>query len=433
MRIFFLNFFLIVGGTLLSANLTLDTAEVEVRHYPLLMQPSSAAFAKTFTAVSKKSEDVSEEINLYDALKEQMLEGYRLFDNIQATCICDERFFQKGVREFIAQRQPFFSENLEYWLQVLGKLLQQGLSLPSPKTGIFGRMNAHYMQTRIYGRGQKRKWSLVEVENLQDRGIQERVCILLKGEPFALEGVVCAEDPGDDTHDARNLLALKRRYQSSPQKHLLREEPWERAAVARFFARKKKGKKNISIMFWQDRRRFCLNIDGQARFSWKDAEYSDRTSVDMSLSALCEQAFLRGFVPKNRVQEDSADVPSIMHPRVRNVVCGHQAFTDERLHRVFGSLRDRLKPGLAEEWAIFYKDNPDFVWSIVDDEEFLDSILHKEHIPVTFCGHVFLFMRGESVALHGVPVPTTHDGIGSPYSLWSYWAKSLQKDVLTLV
>lgn len=153
----------------------------------------------------------------------------------------------------------------------------------------------------------------------------------------------------------------------------------------------------------------------------------------MTIRDAVGSALLRGFALK-RPEHGCEDVRLLMVPQVRKVVCKKQRFIhtglQEKILEIIQDLDTLNSSYLEYQWTTLIKKygelylsphNQKILWSIEEDDEFLNDVLVHKKPSSADSGTVFCLMRGESVFLKGVPVPETYKDNAVETNLQFYW------------
>ena len=431
----FLRCFIVFGSILFSAeDLTWGDAQVQVIHFPCQGPPSYAAFRDDL--VVQYPAPLDKGCILNDALREQVLAGYLLKFFVDEKSLCDDVFFKPGVYECMCKREPFFSEELRVLFRMISGVLHAKSHAGLTQNPLGLSMTSQDVDCWIYPEGCTRKWRVIRAKKVQKDCMRDTVCIVFKGREFALEGTLSVGASEADACAERRLLHLKRLHEwhkthnPAPVRGVVPSDLYKKSAVCQFFVKSLNRDNDLNIICAGEPNKIIglQSKDISVPCILSHGAIKGKFSGKMSLFNFVKQSFLHGYVP-TQSSHHHIDTKLVMQPHVRSVVCHTQAFTAPTLQKAL-MLCKQLPHGA---WVADVLDrlNPEkhtYLWTVVDDEQFLRKFLLKEGCAEVPSGIVFCLMRGETAVLQGVSAPKTHNVVGAE-SLWSFWVKNtlLQK------
>ena len=184
---------------------------VQVVHFPLHRQPSFAGF-NDYELVKFAKQEPKENKYLARELRDQMLAGWFLRENVKVCDLSGDVLSMKGVRanQEKLMRKPFVSLDLERLLAFIPIALREHRDMPFEAKDNWLRMGSRGLTERLYPESHTRQWLVIDGKDVKQKSSEDRVCIVFKGESFALEGKLCARKRSSvDSHVS--LLALKRK------------------------------------------------------------------------------------------------------------------------------------------------------------------------------------------------------------------------------
>ena len=342
----FLRLFLtIMGGALFSVEeYSLSPAGVQIVHRPPFRScPWYVCFTDQQEIAYQGLSGIKTK-NLYAELKELILAGYRLHSDIAERDICDDRFFQAGVREWVSHREPFYSGELKSLFSRIENLINAGKGGAIEDPGRWEKMGQNYITKWIYPKGFTRVWAVIDYKETQVKRFSkhDRVIITLRAEPVALEGTLHEWDAVDGGPPAGSLLFLKRRLDPHAPKV---EVP---RSVERFFDDGKKH--DVASLIWRkggkaqcvfltNEKMYAVSQGFFMTFSHPEVSFSCR--LRLPPSSLWWYSLSRGYVFKHPAS-GAVDLEAAHLWPIRRVLCYTQDFVCENLQTSIASLSEEV-------------------------------------------------------------------------------------------
>ena len=414
---------------------------VQIVHYPVLgWCPSYVAFNKEQEVVVYQDSSRQETRNLYKELQEFILAGYHLHAGISVKAVCNEGFFQAGVRELISHSEPFDSGELRSLFTKIAKLVDAGEGLTLDNPGRWEKMEPGYISEWIYPtKGLwTRQWRVIDEGRLRKVAVgHDRVCIAFSGERVVLEGRLQKRETIGGRPSERSLLFIKRNRLSEKPPRPLAER--KTSAVEMFFLTQE----NVGA---DACRTAMLIYKGDGKLAAFCAKRLNRSiechdsdgclcPVNTTMRQVLKCLLLEGFVLKHPPVCGYVDVDALSTPQMRNVACDKRAFTSS-LQKVLCAYEQFLGSSCVEHAqsldVITREDvrsldpkRQKLLWTIVEDERFINHLVRKEQLENIKQGTVFCLIRGESAILQGVPVSQNYKAQTTGETLLKHWNKNI--------
>ena len=345
--------------------------------------------------------------NLYDVASEQLLAGYSFLPGIEKS---RPSLYKSGVRQFICEKQPFSSKNLQKCLECIERALQKRQTVYVRKPIFWRNLTADMAKEYFYSEGKQWQWSVVEKGDMMPAG--DSLQIMFRGETDVLEGVLRDQDktvldkkpslldlkqaPPPRPVRMQGLRLLDRDIPETPADFFNTERyPYVLNCGILYFPGDGSQK---GLLFQGDHLRLKMSIYG-----W----YEDSLRRD-TVTDVLRMIFLKGYCLKHESCAKK-NLQVLTMPSVREVACERvQAFLASEAEGVLKSLGEYRKNDIHrstdnawdglhyEELSSVFSTPRNPVWSLLDEKGLQDMTQQKYAYP-----RIVVFLDGENVALCG--------------------------------
>ena len=386
-----------------------------------IMIISRQGVGRTFQACFKGKEVVVEgasesgsSSNLYDEASEQVLAGYSFLPGIEESEMQDPSLYKSGVRQFICEKQPFSSKNLQKCLEGIEQALQNDQAVSVIRPVFWRNLTADVAKERFYSQGKQWQWSVVEKDEMTlaifcGASLQ----IIFRGESDVLEGVL--RDRDKTVLDKKpSLLDLKQAPPCPVSLQGLRiSDCGDIPETPEDFFNPEKCRPfilNCGIQYFPgDGSQRGLLFHGDTLYIRKSTAYDWKKDCEPveAVTDVLRMIFLQGYCLKHESCAEK-NLQVLARPSVREVACECKPFLSPEAEWLLRNLGEyeknaRYKPtknawgGLSyQELASVFSTPRTPVWSLLGKEGLQAMMQQKYAYP-----RIVVFLDGERVALCG--------------------------------
>ena len=410
--------------------------DVHILYSPRLGQPSHLnfdgkhVFVQNFDACARRS--------VFSVVQQHLFAGYYFGEDVPKSVRNNRDVWRSGVREFVCEKTPFFSEDLKECFECVAALLANTPAVEQKKSFFACKLlRAKDLKERVYPEGYTRQWRVVSAKYAMKRHLfKNRVCVLLKNHSEALEGVLIKLPratswiPGRtprghfkplmeaETPQNRSLFILKI-PDKVRKKDMTRVEGVPRMcdllnphSITQY---------NVGFIFFPQAGMRC-----GALMDASHVNCLDDFDVSRRLLDVLKNEILKGFVLKRGEKSLEKNIGVLRLCDVREVACRRRQFVSRVLDDFVRSL-----PTYLSEFGIDWRQSDEtgngrvnlrtmfsrfkkIVWSVRDACDVVG--VRRLEQPRN---SIALFVQGESVVLTGTPVLRCRY-VGLSDSLWTY-------------
>ena len=318
---------------------------------------------------------------------------------------------KSGVRQFICDKKPFFSEKLEKCLDEVVDALRQKKDIETYRNLSWDKLTADVAHQNFHQEGKAHMWSVVSWKKVTSLSSDNRVYLMFRGEDDALMGVLRPKNISEPV--GRSLLSLRASTVDYPPL-----PTQDRVPIPEELIQPNCGSRyNVGIIYFPQKDPCAALIDGSLidisrQYTWhKNFMADDRRSV----FEILQEEMLAGFSLK-RKSKAAKDINVLRQPHVRKHACVTHKFTSRAFERTLFAIEQFLQDAdVTLQGHAFWRNLTEnmcsemlsarsemfverLVWSILSPKELEDQLY-----GFASKGTVLVLLRGEGVALKGRP------------------------------
>lgn len=369
-----------------------------------------SGLARSWSAGLKGEDIPLADITLRNSAFNQIVRGYCFAPKIEEIDRSYPDLRKNGVRQFICERKPFLSQELEQCLEKVVDVLEEDKDIPVPKPIFWNQLTGDLAKERLLPAGKTHKWSVVEAQSVKGMSTADRVYFVFRGESEALMGVPCSKKTSIPLE--RSLLHFTESVQ--PETTSVESIPTPEELLKSYCG----SRYNLGIVYFQKKnaRSAALvnasSLTSTVTYKWGgDSVQKEKQDTFEAIKL----EILRGVYPTRKTSAKK-DMAVLKEPRVLKYIDQKGDFTSAFLDNFLLSVGPFLQKkentlcephpfwrGLTEEQcANICPAHKKIEWTFITKEDLLRQLDSARQ------GTVLLILQG-GIALKGLPVPLHRD------------------------